>query len=193
MEKEIWKDIPGYEGLYEVSTFGRVRSKDRFLKINQINNTANKCSSFTFLKKGRILSPGVNSRGYCILHLYKEDGSKKAYPVHRLVAITFLPNPKKLRCVNHKDENKTNNHIDNLEWCTNQYNALYGTCLERQIETQRNTSKLRKKVCSVDKHGNVVEYQSIREAQRALNKPFANITRAIITGGYCCKLKWKFI
>lgn len=94
----------GYEGRYEVSTLGRIRG----------------------LKRGSILSPRANCRnGYLEVNLCK-NGTQKTIRVHRLVAETFLPNPNCLLEVNHKDENKHNNSIDNLEWCDRYYNTSYG-------------------------------------------------------------------
>ena len=110
MIKEIWKDKKDYEGHYQVSNFGRVKS----IKFG----------------KERILKPVTNSSGYLLVELYKNN-IKKKYSVHRLVAEAFIPNPYNLPQVNHKDENKLNNNVDNLEWCTNEYNINYGTRTER--------------------------------------------------------------
>ena len=101
--KEIWKDIQGYEGLYQVSNLGRVKS---------------------LYKGGTILKGSVNNRGYHIVMLYK-GGKYKHFLIHRLVAQAFISNPQKLPQVNHKDEDKSNNSVSNLEWCTNIYNNLY--------------------------------------------------------------------
>lgn len=110
MKKEYWKPIKGYEGLYMVSNWGRVKS----IKFG----------------KERILKPVTNSSGYLLVGLYKNNIEKK-YSVHRLVAEAFIPNPYNLPQVNHRDENKLNNNVDNLEWCTNEYNINYGTRTER--------------------------------------------------------------
>lgn len=101
--KEIWKDIQGFEEFYQVSNLGRVRS---------------------LYKRGVILTPQINNRGYYFVMLYK-DGKYHHALVHRLVAMAFIPNELKLPQVNHKDEDKSNNVVDNLEWCTNLYNNLY--------------------------------------------------------------------
>ena len=110
---EIWKDIEGYEGLYQISNKGRVKS---------LGNNKN--------RKEKILSCKPNNKGYLRVNLYK-NGKKKHFSVHRLVAIAFIPNPNNLLEVNHKDENKENNHVKNLEWCTSEYNNNYGTHNER--------------------------------------------------------------
>ena len=117
--QEIWKEIEGYEGLYEVSNLGRVRSLDR--EQFQIGNGG---SYFKRIYKGRILKFKIDYHGYYRVHL-SVNGERKHYLVHRLVAEAFIPNPNNLPCVNHKDEDKTNNSVDNLEWCDVAYNNAY--------------------------------------------------------------------
>lgn len=107
--KEIWKEIEGYEGLYMISNFGRVKTLN-------YNHTG----------KEKILLPQTNSNGYYHISLCK-DGVRKTYRIHRLVAIHFISNPNNYNVVNHKDENKKNNNVENLEWCTQYYNTNYGT------------------------------------------------------------------
>lgn len=108
---EQWKVIPGFD-LYEVSNAGRVRSKDRIL-----NN-----GICTFLRKGRILKPQDNGTKHLRVEL-KQDGRRKREYVHRLVAEAFIPNPGQKPCVNHIDNDPTNNDVENLEWCTHQENT----------------------------------------------------------------------
>lgn len=145
MKKEIWKDILGCEGLYQVSNFGRVKS-------------------FKFGKE-RILKPGTNKYGYLIVILCK-NGKVKHFYVHRLVAEAFIPNPHNYPCVNHKDECKTNNNVNNLEWCTYTYNNNYGTKIER-ISKNRDTSKYFKPILQYTLDGVFVrEWKSIAEAGR---------------------------
>ena len=100
--QEIWKDIKGYEGLYQVSNLGNVKS----LKTNK-----NLYSS--------------NAKGYRRVGLFK--GKRKGYSIHRLVAQAFIPNPENKPCVNHKDCNRANNNVNNLEWCTHKENNNYKT------------------------------------------------------------------
>ena len=122
---EIWKDIEGYEGLYQVSNQGRVKSLERKVDNGHCIRTVPE----------RILKPNKTKKGYQLVNLWKE-GKIKRMSVHRLVAKAFLPNPENLPQVNHKDENPSNNHVDNLEWCDARYNINYGSRTERMIEKQ---------------------------------------------------------
>lgn len=113
---EIWKDINGYIGIYQVSNMGNVRSLQR---------EEYKCRQGYRVRKGRQLKPGRDKKGYLLVGLRK-DGKCKTRRIHRLVAEAFIPNPNNLPQINHKDENKCNNTVDNLEWCTPSYNINYG-------------------------------------------------------------------
>ena len=124
---EEWKSIPGYEGLYEVSNLGRVKRIKRYDRFNH------KIVS-------KLLKPSYNTNGYYIVQL-SNNGFKKSKLVHRLVAQLFIPNPDNLPQVNHKDEDKTNNIVDNLEWCDSKYNNNYGTLQQRRIQTNINNGK----------------------------------------------------
>ena len=104
--EEIWKDIQGYEGQYMVSNLGRVKS-------------------FKKNSNGNILKISDDGNGYKQISLYK-NGKSKTWKIHRLVAIAFIPNPNDLPQVNHKDEDPSNNCVDNLEWCDGKYNSNYG-------------------------------------------------------------------
>lgn len=110
MEEEIWKDIKGYESLYQVSSFGRIRSFKRH-------------------KDGKILKPGRYSNGYLFIKLAPlhtpRDTYMKSYSIHRLVAEHFIPNNNNYPIVNHRDNDKRNNKVENLEWCTHSYNIRY--------------------------------------------------------------------
>lgn len=164
--KEIWKDIEGYEGLYQVSNFGRVR---RFYKNGKV----------------RILKPLSNKKGYLRVNLRK-DNLLKTLSIHRLVAQAFLPNPNNLSQVNHKDEDKTNNNVSNLEWCDAKYNLNYGSRNEKASIKLKNHQKLSKVVIQIDKNTNVVIniFPSIREAERQTGFSNAHIQK-------CCKGKYK--
>lgn len=109
--KEEWRDIPGYEGIYQVSNIARIRTLLTPIKLRHKGNmlsTDSECSI-------------RNGKGYKFVTLYK-TGQKKQIMVHRLVALTFIPNPAGLPQVNHKDTDKHNNSVSNLEWCTNRFN-----------------------------------------------------------------------
>ena len=109
--QEIWKDIKGYEGLYQVSNLGRIKSLSKFVNNNP------KSSKFGYYTKERILKTSKSNNGYLIVHLFKNSKQYTIY-IHRLVAITFIPNSNNLLQVDHIDGNKQNNRIDNLEWVT---------------------------------------------------------------------------
>ena len=109
--ERIWKDIKGYEGLYQVSNCGEVR------KLRFINNITNKEKIF-------MITPQKINSGYYKIVLYK-NAVYKNKTIHRLVAETFIPNPNNYPCVNHKDGNKNNNNVENLEWCTYSENAKH--------------------------------------------------------------------
>lgn len=139
--KEIWKSITGYEGLYEVSNLGRVKSLD-----------------YHRTGKEKILSPGV-CRGYLYVALCK-NGKRKNYRIHRLVGSAFIDNPDNLPCINHKDQNRGNNQLDNLEFCTYQYNNTYNN---RHIKSARKISK--KIGCYKD--GELIKvYQATRDVDK---------------------------
>lgn len=124
--EEIWKDIPGYEGIYVVSNFGKVKSLQRTRKGSY--------GSIRIVYE-KILNHKIDKDGYHIVTLSKE-GKTKCIGVHRLVAQAFLQNSCNFPMINHKDENPSNNRVDNLEWCTARYNCNYGTRVDRMLETK---------------------------------------------------------
>lgn len=156
---EEWKNIKGYEN-YQVSNLGRIKNKT-----------------------GKILKQQIR-KGYCDVGL-RLQGQKqpKLIKVHRLVAEAFIPNPNNYPVINHIDENKQNNRIDNLEWCTQQYNSNYG---------HRN-DKIKRRVLQFDSDNNFIkQYDCITEASNKNNIPVSCICRSCIThykaGGYI----WKY-
>ena len=143
--EEIWKDIEGYEGLYQVSNQGRVRSLDRCV------NHGGRSNKGLSLKKGKILSQGKDGNGYPSVMLSKNSKTKRRH-VYRFVAELFVPNPYNLPEVNHKDENKMNSCADNLEWCTRSYNNSYNGLAKKK-------GKMRKKpIIQMDMDGNELVY-----------------------------------
>lgn len=159
--EEIWKPIEECPD-YHISNFGRIKS----FKYDKIN--------------GKIIKPSECTKGYLQLDL-RLDGRKGKnrvhLAVHRLVARAFIPNPDNLPQVNHKDENKTNNNVENLEWCTSEYNCNYGTHVERVTE------KIRVPIYSVDEDGNIEYFSGVREAERKMMERFGkhgNVSAALV-------------
>lgn len=171
MEKEIWKDVKGYEGLYIVSDKGNVKG----LKYNK-----NICIQ-------------TNWAGYKRVQLYKNNKGKK-YSVHRLVAIAFIPNPHGKEQVNHIDENKGNNHVENLEWVTNLENHNHGTINARISKALTNNPKKSKPVYALNDNDEIIfSFPSVYEASRQTGINPCSIRdclhhRKIHAGGY----KWQF-
>lgn len=145
-------DIKGYEGKYAITSCGKVWSytTKKFLRTHK------------------------NSNGYERISLFKDNGSK-SLAIHKLVAMAYLPNPDNLPQINHKDENKENNYVNNLEWCTNKYNSNYGTRNERMARAKW------KKVLCIELNR---IFDSEKQAERELNIGVARISE-------CCSGKNK--
>ncbi len=171
---EIWKDIEGYEGLYQISNLGRVKRLDRYVKGRWGNY---------YLLNGKLIKERKTKDGY--LRVGLQTGKKqKMFAIHRLVAKAFIPNPDNLPQVNHKDENKENNCVDNLEWCTAKYNINYGNCIEYRSKKRIN-GKNSKTVYQYSIDGQFIkEWPSTREIQRSLGFAKSNIVT-------CCNGKIK--
>lgn len=164
--EEEWRDIAGYEGIYQVSNLGRVKSL------------------YKGMGKERYLKPIDNGKGY--LHVYLSlNGAKRPFIIHRLVATTFIPNPNEFSDVNHKDEDKSNNKVSNLEWVSHIYNCNYGTRNDRIY----NLYPRRKCLCIEIQ----IEYESLSLASKATNVDLTGIWRCCqgrnkSAGGY----HWKY-
>lgn len=162
--KEIWKDIEGWDGLYQVSNLGRVKSLPRL-----------RVSIHPYITKEKILRPRVygDTREYLSVTLCNNN-HRKQVPIHRLVAIAFIPNPHGYNEVNHINEIKGDNRSCNLEWCSRSYNVNYG----RRIEKQR--THLIRKVAQYDLNGNLLNvYNSFYDAAKAVGGNSANISHVV--------------
>ncbi len=165
-DKEVWRDIIGYEGLYKVSSHGRIKSlaKPRFY-----GESVNLKNHQNALWPEIIMKPRLKKNGYLQIGLSK-NGKYKTFTIHRLVAKVFISNPDNLPYVNHKDENKQNNRVDNLEWCSPAYNTNYGTAIERFSKATRNRPNRKKgikKVFQYSLDGTLIaEFPSANEASR---------------------------
>lgn len=143
---EIWKEIPGTEGQYQISNYGKVRT----------------------VKTGRVLTPAIDERGYERVCLFKYDRERR-YKVHRLVAITFIPNPDNKPQVNHKDGNKRNNSVDNLEWVTNEENMRHANAAGLREGHQRFCDSRKKRIIATHiESGEEVVFDSILAAKKAI-------------------------
>lgn len=176
--KEIWKDIRNYEGLYQVSNLGRVRSLDR--TITYMNGRKR-------FVKGTILTPAYDTRKYLFVGL-SNNGIKHYFRINRLVAEAFIPNQLNLSQVNHKDENKDNNSVENLEWCDSKYNCNYGTRNKRVSKSKKGiyNTKISKSVLQINPNTYEIikEFPSLREIERELGYSPGNISS-------CCNGNYK--
>lgn len=159
LPNEVWKDIKGFEDEYMISNLGRVKSKTRIVVSEKCERKIN----------GVIKLQNLDVHGYCTTRLSK-NGKSKLYSIHRLVAIAFIKNPFSFPVINHKDEVKTNNRVENLEWCTQKYNTEYsGT---PQMIKEINSMQIEQ----YDLKGNfIATYKSATEAAKAIGGLVSNI------------------
>ena len=185
--KEIWKDIEGYEGFYQVSNLGRVKSLDRH-------------DAFDRLVKGKMITPrknnykNIDGDEYVYVDLYRNGKGKRKY-VHRLVAEAFVPRVAECNVVNHLDGTRSNNRADNLEWTTKKGNTLHALNngrLDSAIEARE------KAVISIDANGEEHYFKSMSIAERTLDLPKGARTpiSRCCRGEYGCKTaygyKWRY-
>lgn len=189
--KEIWKDIKDYEGLYQVSNLGNVRSLDRIRKQFNHNGIA------TVKYKGRILKKQIKKgTNYHTITLYDNNRNAKIKSVHRLVAETFLENKNKYLVVNHIDGNKQNNNVSNLEWCTISHNVkhAYKTGLAKVKKLYGKENPRARKVVQYDLENNFIKlWHSIIDASNELKIDSSSISAVCkekrkTAGGYI----WKY-
>ena len=155
---ETFLSVPGYEGYYEISNLGNIKS----------------------LRSGKLLKQASNKDGYKFVCLAK-DGKSRSYGVHRLVALAFLPNPENLPEVNHKDESHDNNCVENLEWISKKGNRNYGTYRERMSKSLKESGTNNKSISAYDKKTLkfVKSYDSITEAEKELGLSKGAIGKAL--------------
>lgn len=166
---ETWLPVVGYEGYYEVSNTGKIKSLNRIIMRKNGHPQT--------VREREIKQSIDKTTGYYIVALCK-NGQQISYYVHRLVALSFIPNPYNLPYVNHKDENKLNNNIDNLEWCTPTHNANWGTAQERHSQT-RSTPII---MCDTKTHEPIKEFLNPMFAIKYLglnNNAFGNIYKVL--------------
>jgi hypothetical protein len=185
---EVWKDIAGYEGIYQVSNLGRVRSLDR--KVNKMTRYG---KIATFNLKGKLLTGTTTWHGYQRVNIRHTDG--KFYPrlIHRLVAKVFVPGYFEGADVNHIDENKQNNRFDNLEWVTKKENNNHGTHNQRATA---HCKEERKAIIQMSINGDfIAEYSHSREASQITGvhrwqiiRCCRGVKRYKTAGGY----RWKY-
>lgn len=164
---ENWKDVVGYEN-YQISNLGNVRSLN-----------------YRGTGKEKILRPGLNSNGYCHVSLWK-DKTKKVMNVHRLVALSFIPNPENKPCIDHINGDRSDNREENLRWCTNKENCNFPLARKNKSQSQINNPKKSKTVLQLDINTREVikEFPSGKEACRQTGISFKSISA-------CCNGKLK--
>ena len=176
MIEEVWKDIPDFPG-YQASNTGKIKV------LSHTIHTDCGRGPYSYTVPERIMSTSIRSRYYCVT--LQKNGKYKNELVHRLIAKTFLENPNNLPQVNHKDENKLNNNLENLEWCTRKYNMNYGT------GKQRSKMKRRRRVVQyIDNYAK--EWESINTAARGCNVSAGSIKSACDRGHRCCNYYWRY-
>ena len=152
---EVWKPIQGYEGWYEISNFGNVRSVPREVIQNHWQGGVS-----VYKMPGRTLKPGVNPNGYCHIDLHR-NGKIQRFSIHRLVAIHFIENPCGYPIVNHIDADPSNNRADNLEWCTQSHN------IQHAYDNGTKEPPHQKKIYQLTEDGKIIrEFKNIAAAHR---------------------------
>lgn len=187
MINEIWKPVKGFEGFYEVSNLGRVRSLDRVVSYERFGKIQRKPVP------GIVLKAIKCHNGY--LHANLKNGSnKRNCAIHRLVAEAFIPNPDKLPIINHINENKEDNRAKNLEWCDNKYNVNYGRRALKLKKTRMKTYPY--KIEMVRKDGRVVQvFENFAEISSVYGNAVSINAHAVCIGkrATCINHIWRFM
>lgn len=171
---EVWKDVVGYEGLYQVSNLGRVKMLSRNVLANKSVRTI----------KEHIITQHISQKGYLYVCLWDNNKGKKVY-VHKIVLSSFLRGKGIGEECNHLNENRTDNRLNNLEWCSHKYNINYGERTKKHSKSMKNHKSLSVPVIQLSLNNEyIAEYPSLREAGRVMNRSFTSIKE-------CCKGRCK--
>ena len=184
LEGEEWRDVVGYEGRYKVSDYGRVVSLGRVVK---------RSDGKPYSHSECIMRHRINHWGYHIVPLSIKNGANKQrrYMLHRIVAMSFIPNPQHYPQINHIDGNKNNNSPSNLEWCTNSMNQIHAW----KLGLNRYTGKNDVKIIQMDDEGNELKvWGSLHEVERFFGKPLIGHLWGVLNGKrkHCMGYKWKY-
>lgn len=174
LPNEVWKDIPNYEGLYQVSNLGRVKMMSRVVMANKSKRKISE----------HIIKQIKNPKGYLAVDLWRNNGYIR-FMVHRIVLYAFVGIPQDSYECNHRNQNRSDNRVVNLEWITHKENLNYGDRTTKHRKTMTNHQNLSKRVMQYDLNGDfIAEYPSLREAGRQLGFSISNIKE-------CCKGRYK--
>ena len=181
---EVWKDVVGFEGKYVVSSIGRVAALSFPIEAGTLH----------YCRRPHLLTTRRISNGYFTTALSCGKNQSRGIYVHRLVATAFIPNPDNLPHINHRDEDKSNNRLENLEWCTVRYNVNYGTAIERRRKTWEQLSHNCKKVAMLDEDGEIIRvYKGLRYAAENIHRNYSAISFAIKHHTKCAGHHWAFV
>lgn len=184
LDGEVWKDVVGFEGKYMVSSLGRVISLSFPIEAGKLH----------YVRRPHFLNITNDTNGYQSVGLRTSKNMQRRIKIHRLVAMAFIPNPNNYTYINHKDENKKNNMVDNLEWCTQIYNVNYGSCIIRSRNTRVANLCCCKKVAKLDENKKIIAtYPGLRYAAEDVNRDYSAITFAIKRNGKCAGYYWMFL